>query len=281
MTDKIVDSDLSNLGEIDTSSLTSQLEAEKITGNSEESISTVEDVAEQTVPDTTVPPKFQGKSVDEILASYSNLEKQYGKQGNELGELRKLADTLIQKNLQESQNNTGQQDLPPLKEDDFLTDPVSSVRRIVEEALQPIKGALEQTTAETTISRLQTKHPDLEKIVQDVDFQKWVMESVPRQEMWQKASAGDFNYADELLTQYKDLYSIKQEAVQQKVQTEKEKELQAATAVASGASPDAVSTGKPTYRRSELIRLQLEDPKRYADLQPEIYQAYSEGRVRG
>ena len=62
--------------------------------------------------------------------------------------------------------------------------------------------------------------------------------------------------------------------------TEKERELNAATAVASGASQDAVSKGKPTYKRSELIRLQLEDPRRYADLQPEIYQAYKEGRVR-
>tara|TARA_R100000458_G_C8261667_1_gene237098 strand:+ start:342 stop:1184 length:843 start_codon:yes stop_codon:yes gene_type:complete len=280
MTDKIVDSDLSNLGEIDTSSLTSQLEAEKTTSDSEESISTVEDVAEQTVPDTTVPPKFQGKSVDEILESYSNLEKQYGKQGNELGELRKLADTLIQKNLQESQTTRAQTQEEALSDDDFLTNPIDSVRRIVEESLQPIKGALSQTATETTISRLQAKHPDLETLVQDIDFQKWVMESVPRQEMWQKASAGDFNYADELFSQYKTLYGAKQQAVQQKVQTEKEKELQAATAVASGASPDAVSTGKPTYRRSELIRLQLEDPKRYADLQPEIYQAYSEGRVR-
>jgi hypothetical protein len=280
MTDKIVDSDLSNLGEIDTSSLTSQLEAEKTTSDSEESISTVENVAEQTVPDTTVPPKFQGKSVDEILESYSNLEKQYGKQGNELGELRKLADTLIQKNLQESQTNTAQVQEEAISDDDFLTNPIDSVRRIVEESLQPIKGALSQTATDTTISRLQAKHPDLETLVQDIDFQKWVMESVPRQDMWQKASAGDFNYADELFSQYKTLYGAKQQAVQQKVQTEKEKELQAATAVASGASPDAVSTGKPTYRRSELIRLQLEDPKRYADLQPEIYQAYSEGRVR-
>lgn len=280
MTDKLVDSDLNNLGEIDTSNLTTQLEAEKTTSNNEESIATAESVAEQSAPETTVPPKFQGKSVDEILESYSNLEKQYGKQGNELGELRKLADTLIQKNLQESQNNIAQTHEEALSDDDFLINPIESVRRIVEESLQPIKGALNQTAADTTISRLQAKHPDLESVVQDIDFQKWVMESVPRQDMWQRASAGDFNYADELLTQYKSLYSVKQEAVQQKVQTEKEKELQAATAVASGASPDAVSTSKPTYRRTELIRLQLEDPKRYADLQPEIYQAYSEGRVR-
>jgi len=138
----------------------------------------------------------------------------------------------------------------------------------------------QQTNTDTTMSRLQAKHPDVEAIVKDLDFQKWVMESVPRQDMWQKASAGDFNYADELFSQYKSLHGIKMEQQKEIARTEKERELNAATAVASGASQDAVSKGKPTYKRSELIRLQLEDPRRYADLQPEIYQAYKEGRVR-
>jgi hypothetical protein len=279
MTDKLVESDLDGLDNINHNDLAEQLEAEKKT-NSEAEKSFEAPTAESTAPKTEVPQKFEGKSVEEIVESYSNLEKQYGKQGNELGELRKLADTLIQKNLQESQATNAQSELPPLKEDDFLTDPVNSVRRIVEEALQPIKGAIEQTTADTTINRLQTKHPDLEQIVQDVDFQKWVMESMPRQDMWQRASTGDFNYADELISQYKALHGQHAAAQEQQVKTEKEKELQAATSVASGISSDGSQKSKPTYRRAELIRLQIEDPRRYQELSPEIYQAYSEGRVR-
>jgi hypothetical protein len=279
MTDKLVESDLDGLDNINHNDLAEQLEAEKKT-NSEAEESFEAPTAESTAPKTEVPQKFEGKSVEEIVESYSNLEKQYGKQGNELGELRKLADTLIQKNLQESQATDAQSELPPLKEDDFLTDPVNSVRRIVEEALQPIKGVIEQTTADTTINRLQTKHPDLEQIVQDVDFQKWVMESMPRQDMWQRASTGDFNYADELISQYKALHGQHAAAQEQQVKTEKEKELQAATSVASGISSDGSQKSKPTYRRAELIRLQIEDPRRYQELSPEIYQAYSEGRVR-
>ena len=279
MTDKLVESDLDGLDNINHNDLAEQLEAEKKT-NSEAEKSFEAPTAESTAPKTEVPQKFEGKSVEEIVESYSNLEKQYGKQGNELGELRKLADTLIQKNLQESQATNAQSELPPLKEDDFLTDPVNSVRRIVEEALQPIKGVIEHTTADTTINRLQTKHPDLEQIVQDVDFQKWVMESMPRQDMWQRASTGDFNYADELISQYKALHGQHAAAQEQQVKTEKEKELQAATSVASGISSDGSQKSKPTYRRAELIRLQIEDPRRYQELSPEIYQAYSEGRVR-
>jgi len=197
MTDRIVDSELDGLAAVE------QLEGEKQANNEEQPV--VEEPAPQeNTEDTAVPPKFKGKSVDEILESYQNLEQQYGKQGNELGELRKLADSLIQKNLQESQNTVQKEELK-LSEDDFLNDPVSSVRKIVQESLEPIKEAISQTTADTTMSRLQAKHPDIEEIVKDLDFQKWVMESVPRQEMWQRASAGDFNYADELFTQYKSL----------------------------------------------------------------------------
>ncbi len=275
MTDRIVDSDLNVSDGTSTEEISSQLEGEKVTSEEVQ-----ESNSEQQSEEKVVPPKFQGKSVDEILQSYQNLEQQYGKQGNELGELRKLADSLIQKNLQEAQDTPVQEQEKRLSEDDFLANPVDSVRKIVEEAIQPLKGALQQTNTDTTMSRLQAKHPDVEAIVKDLDFQKWVMESVPRQDMWQKASAGDFNYADELFSQYKSLHGIKMEQQKEIARTEKERELNAATAVASGASQDAVSKGKPTYKRSELIRLQLEDPRRYADLQPEIYQAYKEGRVR-
>lgn len=275
MTDRIVDSDLNVSDGTSTEEISSQLEGEKVTSEEVQ-----ESSSEQQSEEKAVPPKFQNKSVDEILQSYQNLEQQYGKQGNELGELRKLADSLIQKNLQEAQDTPVQEQEKRLSEDDFLANPVDSVRKIVEEAIQPIKGALQQSNTDTTMSRLQAKHPDVEVIVKDLDFQKWVMESVPRQDMWQKASAGDFNYADELFSQYKSLHGIKMEQQKEVARTEKERELNAATAVASGASQDAVSKGKPTYKRSELIRLQLEDPRRYADLQPEIYQAYKEGRVR-
>ena len=275
MTDRIVDSDLNVSDGTSTEEISSQLEGEKVTSEEVQ-----ESNSEQQSEEKVVPPKFQGKSVDEILQSYQNLEQQYGKQGNELGELRKLADSLIQKNLQEAQDTPVQEQEKRLSEDDFLANPVDSVRKIVEEAIQPLKGALQQTNTDTTMSRLQAKHPDVEAIVKDLDFQKWVMESVPRQDMWQKASAGDFNYADELFSQYKSLHGIKMEQQKEIARTEKERELNAATAGASGASQDAVSKGNPTYKRSELIRLQLEDPRRYADLQPEIYQAYKEGRVR-
>ena len=167
-----------------------------------------------------------------------------------------------------------------LTEEDFHENPLRAVRRVVEEALQPIKGAITQTQADSTLQRLQTKHPDVENIVNNAQFQQWVMASSPRQDMWLKASNGDFEYADELFSQYKELTQTANEKQTEKVQKERERELQAATTVSGGSSADASSSGLPVYKRTELIRLQIQDPQRYADLAPEIYKAYEQGRVR-
>jgi len=280
MANNIVDSDLDDEKAVDYSDLTSRLESEETTSKEAAEPEAQEIESASGIEDTEVPSKFQGKSVDDILSSYQNLEQQYGKQGNELGELRKLADTLIQKNLQEAQVQQVQQDEVALTEEDFHENPLRAVRRVVEEALQPIKGAITQTQADSTLQRLQTKHPDVENIVNNAQFQQWVMASSPRQDMWLKASNGDFEYADELFSQYKELTQTANEKQTEKVQKERERELQAATTVSGGSSADASSSGLPVYKRTELIRLQIQDPQRYADLAPEIYKAYEQGRVR-
>ena len=232
-------------------------------------------------PVEELPEKFQGKSIEDIPKSYSNLEQQYGKQGNELGELRKLADSLIQKNLQESQTqSTADVIEQELSDEDFVLNPVEAVRKVVEESLKPIKENLTQTKVDNTLQRIQTAHPDVSEIVNDTNFQEWGMATKPRQDMWARASNGDFDYADELFTQYKSLASRKDVEAENAIQRAKEEDLKAATAISRGASPDVGSKGKPNYRRAELIRLRMENPKRYDSLSDEIAQAYAEGRVR-
>lgn len=231
-------------------------------------------------PVEELPEKFRGKSIEDIARSYSNLEQQYGKQGNELGELRKLADSLIQKNLQESQTQSTADTIEQeLSDEDFVLNPVEAVRKVVEESLKPIKENLTQTRVDNTLQRIQTAHPDVSEIVNDTNFQEWVMATKPRQDMWARASNGDFDYADELFTQYKSLASRKDVEAENAIQRAKEEDLKAAAAISKGASPDVGTKGKPNYRRAELIRLRMENPKRYDSLSNEIRQAYAEGRV--
>ena len=90
----------------------------------------------------------------------------------------------------------------------------------------------------------------------------------------------DFDAANELLSNFKAVKRIKQEFVQQAAQTLSEqnnKQLKAATVAIDGGTGE---TSKKIYRRTDLIQLQMTDPERYMALQPDIMEAYSEGRVR-
>ena len=262
--------------QIEDSKLVTKLQ-EELTPNNEQPVVEEPEIAAEVLPE-----KFRNKSVEDVIESYQNLEKQYGKQGNEMGELRKLADSLIQKNLQESNTQSPADILEnELSEDDFILNPVDAVKRVVEDALRPVKQELTKAQSDQTMQRVLNAHPDVESVVGSAQFEKWVMDSKPRQEMWLKANSGDFEYADELLTQYKALNSVKDLEQQATIQTAKEEELKAATSVSKGNSFEASSKeNKPIYRRSELIRLQMSDPARYAQLGNEITQAYAEGRVR-
>lgn len=265
---------------VDDSTLTDRLNKE-IETNTQSTQQAEQDLVSTTQPEDEVPTKFRGKTVDEIVDSYTNLEQQYGRQGNELGELRKLADSLIQKNLSETSSQRAESlEKEVLSEEDFFTDPVTAVRRVVEEALEPVKQNLGQTQLDSTVQKLQAKHPDLEAIVNDSSFQNWVLASTPRQEMWTRASNGDFDYADELFSQYKAVNQVSVQAKREQDEAVKEEELKAATTVSAGSSRDAGSMGKPIYKRSELIRLRMNDPQRYQDLHTEIMQAYTDNRVR-
>ena len=55
----------------------------------------VETVAE-IVPDYEVPSKYAGKSMQEVIEMHQNAESAFGKQGSEVGEQRKLIQSLLE-----------------------------------------------------------------------------------------------------------------------------------------------------------------------------------------
>ena len=56
----------------------------------------------ETIPDATdnieqdVPDKFKGKSISDVIESYTQLESEYGRRNSEVGSLRKLTDQLLE-----------------------------------------------------------------------------------------------------------------------------------------------------------------------------------------
>jgi len=240
--------------------------------------------AETQEPAFEVPDKFSGKSVEDIVKSYQNLEQELGRKSQEIGELRNLSDSFLKAEISRNEPQTSQTTKNSNNnetEEDFFEDPSKAVNSLIEKhpKFQEFQEFQARQSKDTSKAQLEQTHPDYVDIVQDSKFQDWVKASKFRVNLFEEADKYDYEAADELLTHWKERSMIDK--------TAEVKQEQAATrkkALKTGKTESKVSTeslaGKKTYRRADLIRLKATDPNRYADLADEIYEAYAEGRVK-
>lgn len=239
----------------------------------------VASLSSERVPDGTntntqfqIPEKFQGKSYEEVVKSYMELEAQQGRQGAELGELRKLADSFITQPSSPPQGTTVPQQRVDINWDD-LPEP-EKLRAVVDQEIAPFKHEVLALRKDRMEANLKTAHPDYVDIVRNPDFQKWVVGSEIRKEMFVRSDKQyDFDAANELFTTWKAVSGAKAQASE----AERSKSFQEGSMVTNSmtdASPARI------YRRADLINLKINNPQAYARLAPEIDRAYAEGRVR-
>ena len=248
------------------------------------------EAVEQQTPEAPVveelPEKFRGKTPADLVKMYQEAEKVIGRQGQEVAEVRKLADQLIQRGLQQPASQPKQQaDTSDAIDDvDFFADPKSAVAKAVANhpAVRQAQMTAANLTKQESLRNLREKHQDYKEIIADDDFKEWVHKSKVRQQLYYAADRNyDFDAADELFSTFKELKTRKAEATSEEVQnlrSSQERSLKAASNPAVGGSSEP--TGKKIYRQAELIQLQIRDPAKYEALQPEIMAAYAEGRVR-
>jgi hypothetical protein len=222
-----------------------------------------------------LPEKYRDKSLDEIVKMHQEAEKLIGKQAQEVGEVRKLADELIRQNLGSKQQQI-KQDEPEI---DFFEDPKKAVQRTVDS--HPDIVAARQATLEMKRTQIQQRlaqdHPDFGDIAKDQDFANWVKSSPVRIELFKRADAEyDYDSANELLSTYKQLRGVKKQQSEASNEATRKQNLKAVGVDAGGSG----ESSKKVYRRADLIRLKMQDPNRYDALSDEIMAAYAEGRVR-
>jgi hypothetical protein len=222
-----------------------------------------------------LPEKYRDKSLDEIVKMHQEAEKLIGKQAQEVGEVRKLADELIRQNLGSKQQQI-KQDEPEI---DFFEDPKKAVQRTVDS--HPDILAARQATLEMKRTQIQQRlaqdHPDFGDIAKDQDFANWVKSSPVRIELFKRADAEyDYDSANELLSTYKQLRGVKKQQSETSSEATRKQNLKAVGVDVGGSG----ESSKKVYRRADLIRLKMQDPNRYDALSDEIMAAYAEGRVR-
>ena len=231
-----------------------------------------------------VPDKFAGKSVEDIVKSYQNLEQELGRKSQEIGELRSLSDSFLKAEISRNDPQTSQATQNSNNnetEEDFFEDPNKAVNSLIEKhpKFQEFQKFQAQQKQETSKAQLEQTHPDYVDIVQDAKFQDWVQASKFRTNLFQEADSYNYDAADELLTHWKERSMIDKTAEVKQEQAETRKKALKSSKTESRSSSESTA-GKKTYRRADLIRLKATDPNRYADLADEIYSAYAEGRVK-
>ena len=222
-----------------------------------------------------LPDKFKGKSVTEIVSSYENLEKELGRKGQEIGELRQLTDKILQQQV------TTQTETAEEEEVDFFDDPNTAVSKAIENhpKFREFEEQQKVQSAQATTRQLEAAHPDYLEVVSDPKFQEWVKESPIRTQLYVHAHNYDLNSAMELMGNWKERSLITNTAKAEEQKAMKRSEaLRTGKAVSGGSSES--TAGKKIYRRADLIRLKTTNPQRYEDLQDEILSAHADGRVK-
>jgi hypothetical protein len=257
-------------------------EQEQVTEEATTEEVTQEAQAEETPqPESTIPEKFAGKSTEELVEMYQNVEKMMGKQASEVGEQRKLIQSLM-----ESQNRAAEA-TPPKEEtvnfeDQFYSDPAEAVNKAIENHPELIEARQERKIQQQQhqVGVLEKAYPDWQDRVASKEFQDWVGSSEIRTEMFKKADS-DYrpDYAIELFDMFDKVNMIDKTKEVQKAETQKRDKALKATSTETRSTSDSIG-GKKVYRRADLINLQVTDPSRYASLADEIQSAYAEGRVK-
>lgn len=225
--------------------------------------------AEKSGPSYEVPEKFKGKSKEEIAQAFENLEKELGRKNNEVGDLRRYADQLLE--LKEKQLSEPE----PEEEIDFFDDPKKAVEQTVNPRIQKLERELESQKLEKARNAFESKHPDYMDVAKSNEFQDWVRNSQYRINQFQAANQYDYSAADALLSEWKDRKAALEKVTEQK-REKRDNDLKAA----SSESSSSHGTSRKIYRRSDLMRMKIEDPETYNARMPEIMKAYAEGRVR-
>ena len=222
-----------------------------------------------------IPDKYKDKSLEDIVRMHQEAEKLLGKQSSEVGELRKSVDDLLKVKLNEDASSPNKKEEPEL---DFYDDPKGSVSKAVEnsDTIIQMKEMLAKQQEQGVLKQIGDKHPDYEEIIKNENFVDWIKSSPVRTELFQRADKYDFNAADELLSNWKEIKGIveKTESL-----NEKDRKLQV-KAASTGGKGSGEPMSRKIYRRSEIVNLMINDPQRYKANVDLFDKAYAEGRVK-
>ena len=250
---------------------------DEIETNEVDEIQQQEPEVEQPQEEPSLPEKYQGKSLEEVVQMHQEAEKLLGRQSSEVGELRKVVDDYIST---QTQSAPQPQNVEPEDDIDYFTDPQAAVNRAIENhpKIREAQEYSQQYKQQAALATLNSKHPDMQEILGDPKFAEWIKASKIRTQLFVQADQ-EYNAdaADELFSLWKERKTVTQQTAVVEKQARKQQLKAANTGNARGS---AEGSRKKVYRRADIIKLMKNDPDRYTALADEIMAAYAEGRVK-
>ena len=222
-----------------------------------------------------IPQKYHGKSNAELIRMHQEAEKLSGRQGNEVGELRKLVDDYV---VNQTVTKPVEEKLT-ISDVDWIENPDGSVDRKIDNhpAIKKAEEASLRFNQMEVMNKVSTAHPDFQEIVADDSFQDWIGKSQARIKKLKQADQFDFDAADDLFTTWKERQEL---IVQAKAGADIERKNSLKSGSNGGARGSGEGSKKKFFKRSELLHMMQHDPDRYLANSEAIMQAYAEGRVR-
>lgn len=226
--------------------------------------------------DVPIPVRLKGKSLPQIIQEFAGLEREYGRQGNELGEARTLLREALKVATEQNPGASPATDeVPDPTDEEFDTSPKAAAEKLVDKKLKPIRAALTKAEQEAAMLRFEAKRPGYQQEAASPEFQAWLQKSPYRRRLFQDAARFDMAAAEDLYSAWDDAKPTAE------APPSKKEALKKVTTETGGAGKAAgTKSGKKIYKSSELMRLFVQDRDRYNEMAPEIRAAFAEGRVR-
>lgn len=232
-------------------------------------------------------PRFAGKSTEEIVQMYKNLESHSGRLASQLGENKAMLNQLILGKRQDDLRQNGGNTTPvEIKPTDLLANPTEAIDRYLRSRETPMVSQLQERLNQLESQLGQTtfvsKHKDADAVTADPAFAAWVQQTPLRMRLAAEAAQNNYYSADLLLTEWNSSQTAGNNTVSNAQNRAQE--------LAKGLRLEGNNTGSEgagrsgsvrQFKRADLIALRQSDPDKYESpaFQREIVKAYQEGRV--
>lgn len=247
---------------------------------------------------STIPTKYVGKSVEDLINMNLHAEKLIGRQGSELGQMRRMADEILQ--LKKPAPTTQQTErAQPVTVDALLSDPQKAINAMVDASplAQRALNAEQRVIhleARLTENEFSGKGRNIERDVNDPVFLEWVNKNPLRRSLAAEAAKEGSQTRFVAANNLWDMWDEYKELVGDSTTSRNTKDTGAAqrrttaTSTVRQSPSNFTEQKKPNWSRAKLMELRSKvadgDPASVArwndrTFQDRMHEAYAEERV--